>query len=129
MHRFAPKKKRRCGNGSDGRAAECIYQRQWYPRPGTAAGGASKDLHPSDGALSNGLTKDSHKSGSTDTRLVFGAVFSLRNMVRKLGGEDDKYGPQIQIRAPQQAAGEEGEKMRYRAKVALGDDEELTWFE
>lgn len=88
-------------------AAECIYQRQWYPRPGTA-GGASKDLHPSDGALSNGLMKDSHKSGSTDTRLVFGAVFSLRNMVRKLGGEDDKYGPQICT--PRQAAREAGEK-------------------
>ncbi|OAL66622.1 TRAPP complex subunit Bet5 (predicted) [Trichophyton rubrum] len=90
-----------------------VYSFFIFDRHGTAAGGASKDLHPSDGALSNGLTKDSHKSGSTDTRLVFGAVFSLRNMVRKLGGEDDKYGPQIQIRAPQQAAGEEGEKMSF----------------
>ncbi|KAM5444773.1 Trafficking protein particle complex subunit BET5 [Microsporum ferrugineum] len=75
------------------RHAECIYQRQWYPRSGAAGGAAGKDSHSSDGtgALSNGLPKDSHKSGSTDTRLVFGAVFSLRNMVRKLGGEDDNF--------------------------------------
>ncbi|KAM5440244.1 Trafficking protein particle complex subunit BET5 [Microsporum canis] len=75
------------------RHAECIYQRQWYPRSGAVGGAAGKDSHSSDGtgALSNGLPKDSHKSGSTDTRLVFGAVFSLRNMVRKLGGEDDNF--------------------------------------
>ncbi|GBF63707.1 transport protein particle subunit [Trichophyton mentagrophytes] len=110
------------------RHAECIYQRQWYPCPGTAAGGASKDLHPSDGALSNGLTKDSHKSGSTDTRLVFGAVFSLRNMVRKLGGEDDKYGPHKPTLCDRRQE-ERERKKRYRVKVAVGDDEELTWFE
>ena len=25
-----------------------------------------------------------------DAKLIFGTVFSLRNMVRKLGGEDDR---------------------------------------
>ena len=31
------------------------------------------------------------KAGDDDAKLVFGTVFSLRNMVRKLGGEEDKY--------------------------------------
>ena len=31
-------------------------------------------------------------SSEDDAKLVYGTVFSLRNMVRKLGGEDDKYG-------------------------------------
>lgn len=26
-----------------------------------------------------------------DAKLVFGTIFSLRNMVKKLGGSDDKY--------------------------------------
>jgi hypothetical protein len=30
-------------------------------------------------------------SAEDDTKLVFGTVYSLRNMVRKLGGDDDKY--------------------------------------
>jgi trafficking protein particle complex subunit 1 len=28
-------------------------------------------------------------SAEDDAKLIFGTVFSLRNMVRKLGGEDD----------------------------------------
>lgn len=30
------------------------------------------------------------RAGDDDAKLVFGTVFSLRNMVRKLGGEEDK---------------------------------------
>ncbi len=30
-------------------------------------------------------------SAEDDAKLVFGTVFSLRNMVRKLGGEDDRW--------------------------------------
>jgi hypothetical protein len=30
-------------------------------------------------------------SAEDDAKLIFGTVFSLRNMVRKLGGEDDRY--------------------------------------
>lgn len=29
-------------------------------------------------------------SAEDDAKLVFGAVYSLRNMVRKLGGDDDR---------------------------------------
>lgn len=30
-------------------------------------------------------------SKEDDAKLMFGAVFSLRNMVKQLGGEDDTY--------------------------------------
>ena len=30
-------------------------------------------------------------SAEDDAKLVFGTIFSLRNLVRKLGGPDDKY--------------------------------------
>ena len=30
-------------------------------------------------------------SSSDDAKLIFGTVFSLRNMVRKLGGDDDAF--------------------------------------
>lgn len=32
----------------------------------------------------------SARASDDDAKLIFGTVFSLRNMVRKLGGEDDK---------------------------------------
>lgn len=31
------------------------------------------------------------ESNDDDSKLIFGTVFSLRNMVRKLGGDDDRY--------------------------------------
>jgi len=43
--------------------------------------------------MSNGVAKSpGHppRSADDDAKLIFGTVFSLRNMVRKLGGEDDK---------------------------------------
>ncbi|KAL2156470.1 hypothetical protein VTH82DRAFT_1215 [Thermothelomyces myriococcoides] len=60
------------------RHTECIYSKSWLPSPsgdaahqaGTAAARASK---------------------ADDAKLIFGTVFSLRNMVRKLGGEDDAF--------------------------------------
>jgi trafficking protein particle complex subunit 1 len=30
-------------------------------------------------------------SAQDDAKLIFGTIFSLRNMVRKLGGPDDRY--------------------------------------
>jgi hypothetical protein len=34
---------------------------------------------------------DKTNAGSDDAKLIFGTVFSLRNMVRKLGGDDDAF--------------------------------------
>ena len=52
--------------------AECVYARSWIPGDGNAPA-----VQPS--------------SGSDDAKLIFGTVFSLRNMARKLGGDDDAF--------------------------------------
>ncbi|KAL4883077.1 Longin-like domain-containing protein [Aspergillus karnatakaensis] len=74
------------------RHAECIYKRRWLPRPPSIAG---KSRPTSDTpTLANGLAPAADQSTRTtddDAKLIFGTVFSLRNMVRKLGGEDDNF--------------------------------------
>lgn len=37
------------------------------------------------------LSSTSRRSASDDAKLIFGTVFSLRNMARKLGGDDDAF--------------------------------------
>ncbi|KAH6850084.1 Longin-like domain-containing protein [Chaetomium sp. MPI-CAGE-AT-0009] len=56
------------------RHTECIYTKTWLP-PASSA--------PMAAAL--------RTSSADDAKLIFGTVFSLRNMVRKLGGEDDAF--------------------------------------
>ncbi|KAG5937037.1 hypothetical protein E4U53_000095 [Claviceps sorghi] len=54
------------------RHTECIYAKSWLPStrpPSTRADAARSD----------------------NTKLIFGTVFSLRNMARKLGGDDDAF--------------------------------------
>merc|ERR1712169_16655 len=51
------------------RHTECIYTRSWLPHDPNAR----------------------RTNASDDAKLIFGTVFSLRNMVRKLGGEDDSF--------------------------------------
>ncbi|KAL2219785.1 TRAPP complex subunit [Thermoascus aurantiacus ATCC 26904] len=44
--------------------------------------------------VSNGVSKTADRPGRSaddDAKLIFGTVYSLRNMVRKLGGEDDSF--------------------------------------
>lgn len=36
-------------------------------------------------------SKPRRNKGADDAKLIFGTVFSLRNMVRKLGGDDDAF--------------------------------------
>ncbi|EEP79321.1 conserved hypothetical protein [Uncinocarpus reesii 1704] len=75
------------------RHAECIYKRLWLPRPTSFHGKTSRPA--SDAApLNNGVSKSTpggHLSAEDDAKLIFGTVFSLRNMVRKLGGDDDNF--------------------------------------
>ena len=55
---------------------------------------SSKASRPaSEVKVPNGLASSSRPalSAEDDAKLIFGTVFSLRNMVRKLGGEDDRY--------------------------------------
>ncbi|KAJ9627312.1 Trafficking protein particle complex subunit BET5 [Taxawa tesnikishii (nom. ined.)] len=77
------------------RHTECIYSRRWQQRPVSAT---SKTLQRQSGAsaVSNGtadLPGVSRKTLSTedDAKLIFGTVFSLRRLVRQLGGEDDSF--------------------------------------
>lgn len=65
--------------------AECIYKKHWTPRPAstgskTAQSTGLPDLGQQPKAL----------NAEDDAKLVFGTIFSLRNMVRKLGGPDDQ---------------------------------------
>ncbi|PYI10054.1 transport protein particle subunit bet5 [Aspergillus sclerotiicarbonarius CBS 121057] len=74
------------------RHAECIYKRRWLPRPASMVG--SKSSRPTSEASAPGLPATLGQSARTtddDAKLIFGTVFSLRNMARKLGGEDDNF--------------------------------------
>ncbi|KIW83285.1 hypothetical protein Z517_02530 [Fonsecaea pedrosoi CBS 271.37] len=71
------------------RHAECIYKRQWLPPAISTTGKTSR---PSSQTYVNGGPHSrSVLSAEDDAKLIFGTVFSLRNMVRKLGGEDDSF--------------------------------------
>ncbi|KAH7329201.1 Longin-like domain-containing protein [Stachybotrys elegans] len=51
------------------RHTECIYSKSWLPS----------------------TQPDTTSRSSDDAKLIFGTVFSLRNIVRKLGGDDDAF--------------------------------------
>ncbi|KAF2490522.1 trafficking protein particle complex 1 [Lophium mytilinum] len=75
------------------RHTECIYSRKWNTRPISAS---TKSTRPQSGAsiTSNGdVAPPTRKalSKEDDAKLIFGLVFSLRNMAQKLGGEDDSF--------------------------------------
>ncbi|VUC28291.1 unnamed protein product [Clonostachys rosea] len=53
------------------RHTECIYTKSWLPTTDRPA--------------------SSQTTSSDDAKLIFGTVFSLRNMIRKLGGDDDAF--------------------------------------
>ncbi|KAL8986112.1 MAG: hypothetical protein Q9205_000362 [Flavoplaca limonia] len=67
------------------RHAECIYKKKWPSRP-TSTGSRSQQAN----GLPDGPSQQKALSAEDDAKLVFGTIFSLRNMVRKLGGEDDR---------------------------------------
>lgn len=69
------------------RQAECVFARSWLPlhasgRPQTPSSRQSAAAP---------LTGSAMLASSDDAKLIFGTVFSLRNMVRKLGGDDDAF--------------------------------------
>ena len=66
-------------------AAECVYKKNWAPRPGSFL------KAPQSNGLPDGQLQQKGLSAEDDAKLVFGTIFSLRNMVRKLGGSEDKY--------------------------------------
>ncbi|KAI1348620.1 Sybindin-like protein [Xylaria sp. FL0043] len=93
------------------RHTECIYSKQWLqsgvssttPAPSeqhrqqanggdpTAAAAAITDQQLPPHPHPPPPTKPRRNKGADDAKLIFGTVFSLRNMVRKLGGDDDAF--------------------------------------
>ncbi|KAF6223508.1 hypothetical protein HO133_000351 [Letharia lupina] len=67
------------------RHAECIYKKRWAPRPG------SSSKAPQANGVLDVQSPFKGLSAEDDAKLVFGTIFSLRNMVRKLGGPDDNF--------------------------------------
>lgn len=73
--------------------AECIYKRRWLPRPVSITSKSSRptsDLSIQNNGGAPAVFGQTARTTDDDAKLIFGTVFSLRNMVRKLGGEDDK---------------------------------------
>lgn len=82
--------------------AECIYSKLWARQDqANSSIGVAKGARPtSDSSIaSNGVqlnlgparARPAQLSAQDDAKLIFGTVFSLRNMVRKLGGQDDRW--------------------------------------
>ncbi|KAK8169946.1 trafficking protein-like protein particle complex subunit 1 [Phyllosticta citrichinensis] len=75
------------------RHSECIYSKRWMQRPVSAP---VKPVRPQSGGslVSDGDRDSSGRkplSKEDDAKLMFGTIFSLRNMVKQLGGEDDTF--------------------------------------
>ena len=62
--------------------AECIYKKKWTPRPTSSTNKAN--------GVADGAQQFKSLSAEDDAKLIFGTIFSLRNMVKKLGGPEDK---------------------------------------
>lgn len=67
--------------------ADCIYKKKWTPRPNPN----STSTQPAPNGLSPAPPQANALSAEDDAKLIFGTIFSLRNMVRKLGGPDDQF--------------------------------------
>ncbi|KAI1812042.1 snare-like protein [Poronia punctata] len=71
------------------RHTECIYSKKWFQTPVPERAQPPKPT--ADDGNNNKPSKPRRNKGADDAKLIFGTVFSLRNMVRKLGGEDDAF--------------------------------------
>ncbi|KAF2404639.1 putative TRAPP complex subunit [Trichodelitschia bisporula] len=74
------------------RHTECIYSRRWNPRPASSSSKASRPQ--SDIIANSGEPAPPQRKGLSredDAKLIFGAIFSLRKLVQRLGGEDNHF--------------------------------------
>ncbi|KAF2669207.1 snare-like protein [Microthyrium microscopicum] len=73
------------------RHAECIYSKRWHQAPGFSS---MKSDRPRSGEIlaANGdAPANKTLSREDDAKLIFGVVFSLRNMASRLGGDDNSF--------------------------------------
>lgn len=76
------------------RHTECIYSKLWIappPRPPSPNRQAAEFTSSGTHHQAPTQLQTTRSRASDDAKLIFGTVFSLRNMVRKLGGEDDAF--------------------------------------
>ncbi|KAM3510536.1 hypothetical protein MY11210_005836 [Beauveria gryllotalpidicola] len=78
------------------RHTECIYSKSWLPaslkRPDSSTGTPAASTTTTTTTMAAGTVfAPAHAPSSDDAKLIFGTVFSLRNMARKLGGDDDAF--------------------------------------
>ncbi|KAI0480443.1 snare-like protein [Xylariaceae sp. FL0804] len=95
------------------RHTECIYSKQWLaPSSSSSSSSSAAPVAPSastttattpaapaqqqqqqqtNGVRGGGGGSSSSSRAGDNAKLIFGTVFSLRNMVRKLGGDDDAF--------------------------------------
>ncbi|KAI7211066.1 trafficking protein particle complex 1 [Hortaea werneckii] len=69
------------------RHTECIYSKRWVDKHALSS-------RPKSSALGHGDVPASTKKAMKDrddAKLIFGTLFSLRRMVRQLGGEEDAF--------------------------------------
>lgn len=85
-------------------SAECIYSKLWHrnnDRPLSTTGATARPISGSSNSsavpplnvpeLAVPKSRPGKLSAQDDAKLIFGTIFSLRNMVRKLGGPDDSF--------------------------------------
>ncbi|KAH6664336.1 sybindin-like family protein [Plectosphaerella plurivora] len=84
------------------RHTECVYDKHWLPASIAPSSGTS-DRPLSQSSVSTAAPSQPGRPASTalattpsgptkdDAKLIYGTVFSLRNMTRKLGGDDDAF--------------------------------------
>ncbi|KAK1827915.1 putative sybindin-like family protein [Podospora conica] len=77
------------------RHTECIYSKSWLHPSLTEPPPRLTPSEPSTNTTNTGPGRPDRRSRAAragdDAKLIFGTVFSLRNMVRKLGGDDDAF--------------------------------------
>ncbi|KAK4501954.1 hypothetical protein PRZ48_007764 [Zasmidium cellare] len=73
------------------RHTECIYSKRWTtPPPSNPSAQSQRPSLPNGTAATNIASKRATKDDN-DAKLIFGTIFSLRRMVRQLGGQDDLF--------------------------------------
>jgi hypothetical protein len=71
------------------RHTECIFAKNWAPRPTSKSPRPQSDTSTLSNGDASGVGRK-QLSTADDAKLIFGVVFSLRNMVKKIGGEDNR---------------------------------------
>lgn len=77
---------------SDQNVAECIYSKRWAQRPLSQSLKTAQRQSGASALSADNIPGVNPKalSNEDDAKLIFGSIFSLRRMVRQLGGEDDR---------------------------------------